>query len=653
MHVNGSYPGAAEAATPTRSDLLRAALEYAARGWPVFPCKPGGKRPLTERGHLDATTDPSKITAWWNRWPNANIGIPTGERTGLLVLDVDHPAGLDALEAERGALPSTRTHSTGSGGMHHLYRYPAGEEVRNSAGKLAAGLDVRGEGGYVIAPPSSTTRPYEVLDDLPLAEPPAGLLEALRRKPEPRSVDPGGRAGLSDVSSDVEGPPIPDGQRDDTLFHIGCRLRGEGHDEPAILDALDRVNRARCTPPLPDEQVRVKARQAARYPKGTTTPKASAETLDRLDAVERRHLWGQTWKGNGWKTPRSTLAVLIWEARKHGRETEDGVEVSMGVRSIALAVGANKNTIVRTNGALDKLKDAGVIRQGKRGAGRRAGTFVLLAPPSVARCDHSTTEGARPVSGRTLPRPPTGPRLRYSKGVYARLDGVSYRVGTVLRLGKSAEAVVDILEREGGWMSVPDLGAALGLKSHRDLRRRALACLESSAVVEWEGDNVRLCPDWLAALDRRRTDDQEIADHERDRKRYAEERKNYRDKLEARKLWRVGLDVAEIAAELDIGSEDVRRLLDLRRGVLEVVPDSVEADGLISELEPEGDAITEEVDVDILIALETYLDIHPHRRREAPSWLANTLWCNDLVEGRPTPDEVSAALAMLPERRAA
>jgi hypothetical protein len=149
-----------------RTERLRNALRYAGRGWPVFPCVPGGKEPLTRHGHLDATTDRSRITAWWNRWPGANIGIPTGQRSGILALDIDQPTGLDALEAEHGELPATRTHSTGSGGMHYLFAYPVGVELRNSAGKLAEGLDVRGEGGYIVALPSITMRAYEVLDDL-------------------------------------------------------------------------------------------------------------------------------------------------------------------------------------------------------------------------------------------------------------------------------------------------------------------------------------------------------------------------------------------------------------------------------------------------------------------------------------------------------
>lgn len=186
------YPSSADRTAPVRSDRLRAALGYAARGRPVFPCRTGGKEPLTPRGHLDATTDPRRIIAWWNRWPDANIGVPTGERSGLLAVDVDQPAGLDALERERGRLPATRTHSTGSGGTHYLYRYPDGPEIRNSAGKLAPGLDVRGEGGYVIVPPSATVRPYEVLDRLP------------RPKPRPGSSRPSGTN-----AAPTRAPPAP------------------------------------------------------------------------------------------------------------------------------------------------------------------------------------------------------------------------------------------------------------------------------------------------------------------------------------------------------------------------------------------------------------------------------------------------------------
>ena len=73
--------------------LLKAALAYAGRSVPVFPCQPSAKRPLTRNGHWDATTDPQAIGRWWKQWPSANIGVPTGKKSGLVVLDVDPDAG--------------------------------------------------------------------------------------------------------------------------------------------------------------------------------------------------------------------------------------------------------------------------------------------------------------------------------------------------------------------------------------------------------------------------------------------------------------------------------------------------------------------------------------------------------------------------------
>ena len=168
--------------TPT---LLKAALAYARRGVPVLPCEPGGKRPLTYNGFWDASADPRHVAAWWDRWPDANLGVPTGERSGLLVLDIDPGAGgpesLAALERAHGAFPKTAKTRTGGGGVHIFFVYPATQEVRNSAGKLGPGLDVRGEGGYVIVPPSRTRGVYEWLDRTPLAQP-SWLLECLRER---------------------------------------------------------------------------------------------------------------------------------------------------------------------------------------------------------------------------------------------------------------------------------------------------------------------------------------------------------------------------------------------------------------------------------------------------------------------------------------
>lgn len=154
--------------------MLRAALAYAKRGIPVFPCRTGGKEPLTPRGFKDATTDPRKVHAYWRRWPGANIGVPTGSRSGLLVLDEDRAGAIGELEEEQEPLPATTRARTGGGGLHLWFRLPAGVEIRNSAGRLAEGMDVRGEGGYVVAPPSHTEGAYGWLDKTPLAAPRRG-----------------------------------------------------------------------------------------------------------------------------------------------------------------------------------------------------------------------------------------------------------------------------------------------------------------------------------------------------------------------------------------------------------------------------------------------------------------------------------------------
>jgi hypothetical protein len=315
------------------------------------------------------------------------------------------------------------------------------------------------------------------------------------------------------------------------------------------------------------------------------------------------------------------MVVLIGEARKYGQTTKDGVLVSLSVRMLALASGVRTSALTRRNGALNKLEEANIIRRVK---GKKSGAYVLIEP-SVARCTHSSTEAAAASSEFTLPHPPTAPRLRYSKPVYETIDGERIYSHHVLRLGKSAENVVDILEKNGGWMSVPEIGVALGIKHHRDLRRRTLLRLKENEVVECSGDDVRLRLDWSAALNLKRKDDQEIDDHERDRKKYAEESRVYALKLEARKLHRVcGLE--DIAATMEIGMEVVYRLLDIPRPVTEPAP--VEPDGYIGDLERvEEEAVALSP---LAVAVRGYLERRPDQANQPAGWIGVTLWAEGL-----------------------
>lgn len=152
----------------SRWRLLEAALAYAeVEGLPVFPLEPRGKRPIVAHGFQAATCEPRKIRTWWEHVPLANIGIPTGQRSGLVVLDVDAPGpvhpqaqGSAALErlltiAGERTLPPTRMARTGGGGLHLVFAAPAHSLIRSQVGLAGmVGLDVKGEGGYIIFPPS-------------------------------------------------------------------------------------------------------------------------------------------------------------------------------------------------------------------------------------------------------------------------------------------------------------------------------------------------------------------------------------------------------------------------------------------------------------------------------------------------------------------
>jgi hypothetical protein len=157
--------------TPT---LVDAAI---AMGVPVFPCD-DQKRPLTAHGFKDATANPEEIRRIFANPKASMIGMPTGEITWLVVVDVDVKdgrAGMEWLNANSHRLPQTRTIRTGSGGLHIYLRWP-GQPIRNSAGKIAPGIDIRGDGGYVIVPPSPG---YAIADDSEVAEVPDWLIPIL------------------------------------------------------------------------------------------------------------------------------------------------------------------------------------------------------------------------------------------------------------------------------------------------------------------------------------------------------------------------------------------------------------------------------------------------------------------------------------------
>jgi Bifunctional DNA primase/polymerase, N-terminal/Primase C terminal 1 (PriCT-1) len=238
-----------------------AAIAYTTHGWPVFPCRPKDKAPLTPHGLHSATIDNAQIMTWWQHWPDANIGIPTGSAT-FVVIDLDprhgSAVGVELLEAESCYLPETVESITGSGGRHLLYA-PPGVPIRNNTGKLGPGIDVRGDGGYIIAPPSvhangpryeweATSGP----DDIPMAQLPAWVVDRLATRPRT-------------AERPVYGAPIPEGQRNATLARFAGVMRRAGMTVGEIEAALRVMNEDRCRPPLANAEVVSIARSISRY----------------------------------------------------------------------------------------------------------------------------------------------------------------------------------------------------------------------------------------------------------------------------------------------------------------------------------------------------------------------------------------------------
>jgi hypothetical protein len=271
------------------SDLMQAALGYAARRLHVFPCawieagacsckEPDcdspGKHPLTSRGLLDATANAAEVRDFWRKFPKANIAIRTGAESGIVALDVDE---VDRAKPELKKLlpgydfknvPSQRTGK----GWHFVFSHP-GFHVKTGT-KILPGMDSRGDGGYIIAAPSNhiSGKQYHWKKPINGSIPalPQALLAAINRSTN-------GEAKPRFYNSIVwEG--IPDGQRDDQLFRFACQMRNNGTPRE-LADRLMCEAAGRCKPRFPEADALKKVDQA--YRKYFPAEKEKQETSEK------------------------------------------------------------------------------------------------------------------------------------------------------------------------------------------------------------------------------------------------------------------------------------------------------------------------------------------------------------------------------------
>ena len=255
------------------NELMEAALNYANMGLAVFPLKPKDKRPITDNGFKDASTDESVIRRWWSQYPKANIGIATGQISGGLIaidMDIDKEQGKDGYHTFTRwcadnylVLPDSWLSITGRGGYHLFYK--SAFPIPSKIGWLDD-VDIRADGGYIVAPPSvhpNGTRyeweqgpdEYELITSQDIDVEfvlNSVIASGYKEKSQPLSVP------------DV----IEVGHRDELMFKLACKYQAMGMSDEAMLAALMKENEVRCKPPLTEKEIRKKVEQAQKYQKG-------------------------------------------------------------------------------------------------------------------------------------------------------------------------------------------------------------------------------------------------------------------------------------------------------------------------------------------------------------------------------------------------
>lgn len=450
------------------------ARQHARAGLAVFPvhsviggrctcgradCASPGKHPLTARGFHDATTDDEQVALWWTRWPDANVGIATGAVSRLVVLDVDPRHGGDeslaALCDEFAPLPPTHTIRTGGGGVHYYFRHP-GVDVPSRNGHVGAGLDIKANRGYVVAPPSvhASGAAYECIEERePAHLPPWLLARVLAPRPRApaadrawggrdgvrgsRAVEPGGGTpyGLAALEHECEAVAMaPEGKRRDTLNTAALKL-GQLVAGGELADELARARLAAAaqTAGLPDDEIRRTVQI------GIDDGRRAPRTAPPRNGFSRR-----TDRDFGQSTSRTT-------------RTSDADELVEPPTPRPRIVVRNELS------ALTSEAEAALVADPDSGLYHRAGMLVR-----VVRADHEAPRGLRRPAGAPIIEVATGAHVR------ERLDLAAAFVSLRKRSGEWLESpalppkwLVDTLLARGSW-PLPRLGAVFDAPTMRE-----------------------------------------------------------------------------------------------------------------------------------------------------------------------------------------
>jgi hypothetical protein len=349
---------------------LEAANNLAAREIPVFPCKVN-KKPLTPHGFKDATTDPKVICQMWERYREVPcIGVPTGEASDLLVIDVDVDDGkqgeesLAHLEEIYEPLPTRRKVRTGGGGIQYVFRYAVGYGRIGNLTNLLPGIDVRGEGGYIILPPSISHKgPYTWEEKGKRGYAPEWLIDLILTPPSKN-----GRGGGTDSFLGEDGTVvIPDGARDGTLFRLSCSLIQKGFPLTAIIAAIEETDR-----------------QCSESPGGDSRDDRSAEEIVR--SAYQRYEAGKLWissKGTD-ELPAFPVDAMPVKSRAFIRETAKALDCPLdlvgvpALGAMSVAIGDSRRVRMKRDWSPSPRLYLGVVD--RSGTGKSPAQRAALEP---------------------------------------------------------------------------------------------------------------------------------------------------------------------------------------------------------------------------------------------------------------------------------
>lgn len=382
----------------------------------------------------------------------------------MFVVDVDRIEALDELPEK---LPKTLTIRTPRG-VHLYFKHVGG--VTNSPGSLPRGIDVRGEGGYVLLPPSSTDKgSYTVENGAEIASAPEWLLELIRDK-KPAATQPRGKKS----GAIMEGGPVCYGTRNTTLTSIAGSLHDGTRDQAHLIEDLLATNEQRCVPPLEEQEVEKIARWA--FGKEPCKQRRDDPEVAEIVKEHERIFWecyGESFKGLGGQSDRDLLRAVLEKASKFGRLGKDGwVEFDASGEEMAREAALTRPTVYA---AAKRLQEKiGLRRDTYHRKATHAGKWMLPPPAKVFTTLNNAVAKAKVVG--------------VVKSLAPKVVGLStpaYRhFGPV---GKGRGGVQLALE-EFGPMSLERLGEVLGAKRLRDLRRNHLEPMVEEGRVELRGD---------------------------------------------------------------------------------------------------------------------------------------------------------------------